>query len=129
MFKIISNDSIEIAGKRIVFPCSISGYHRNNPNIVEKDGLIIVNFYPYTESEDRSLGSVDMERNIWAFDPQGNIVWKVSPPTIKTDSSNPYTSVFEKDGRIFAGNWCGYDFEINTVDGAVALPKNPGRPW
>jgi hypothetical protein len=129
MFKITSNQSIEIGGRSIVLPCSISGYHRKNPSVVVKDGLTIINFYPYTESEDKGLGNVNMETNIWAFDSKGNLAWKVSPPSIRTDSTNPYTSVFEKDGKIFGGNWCGYDFEINIVDGTVTLPKNPGRPW
>ena len=39
--------------------------------------------------------------------------------------SGPYTSVFEKDGKIFGGNWCGYDFEINLIDGSVTPPATP----
>jgi hypothetical protein len=129
MVKIVANNTIEIGGKKIVLPCSIAGYHRNNPSVVVKDGLIIVNFYPYTEVEDKALGGIDMERNIWAYDSIGNLVWKVFPPIIRPNNSNPYTSVFERDGKVFGGNWCGYDFEINLNDGTVTLPQNPGRPW
>jgi hypothetical protein len=93
-------------------------------SIVQNGGLTIVNFYPYTETEAKSFGNVDKERNIWAFDSQGNLVWMVNPPTIRPYASNPYTSVFIKDGKVFGGNWCGYDFEINITDGTVTLPKN-----
>ncbi len=100
-----------------------------NPFIIQKDDLIIVNFYPKTSQESKGLKSVDMERNIWAYDLQGNLIWKVSPPTIRPYKSNPYTSVFEKNGKVYGGNWCGYDFEINLKDGSVTPPDKPGRPW
>ncbi len=129
MYRLISQNEIEISGKRIKFPCSIMKDPDGKPFIVEQGALIIVNFYPKTQQESQGLSVVDMESNIWAFDSQGSIAWKVSPPTIKTDSSNPYTSVFEKDGKIFGGTWCGYDFEINTADGTVTPPKTPRRPW
>ena len=129
MFKLIRSSEIEICGKSIKFPCSIMRDPDGKPFIVTIDGLTLVNFYPKTQSESKALGGLDMETNIWAFDSQGNLVWKVSPPTIRPYSQNPYTSVFEKDGKVFGGNWCGYDFEINVADGTVLPPKNPGRPW
>lgn len=128
MFKVISNNEIEINQKQIILPCSISGYHDGNPFILERDGLVIVNFYPYTKDEDKSLASVDMDSNVWAFDKRGDLKWKIHPSPIKTYSSNPYTSVFEKDGKIYGGNWCGYDFEININDGTVKSNVK-GRPW
>ena len=129
MVTIQEKDTININGKTIKLPCSISGYHRNNPSLIETKTLVIVNFYPYMESEVLSFGNVDRERNIWAYDLQGNLIWKVSPPTIRPYKSNPYTSVFEKNGKVYGGNWCGYDFEINLKDGSVTPPDKPGRPW
>jgi hypothetical protein len=97
-----------------------------NPFIVDLGHLVIVNYYgPGMES----MPDSDLERNISAFDNQGNEVWKVSPPTVRPQKTNPYTSVFVKDGKVFGGNWCGYDFEINVADGTVTLSKNSGRPW
>jgi hypothetical protein len=60
---------------------------------------------------------------------KGNLVWKVSPPTIRPYPQNPYISVFERDGKVFGYNWCGHDFEISLADGTVSLAENPGRPW
>jgi hypothetical protein len=129
MPKVLSSREIEVGGKLIQFPCSIMRDPDGNPFIVEIDSMTIVNFYPRTQSEAKSLSGVDMERNIWAYDAAGNLVWMVSPPTIRPYGSNPYTSVFKKDGKVFGYNWCGYDFEINLSDGSVTLPPNPGRPW
>jgi hypothetical protein len=129
MYRILSNSSIELGGKTIVFPCSISGFVHNQPRIAEMAGLTIVNFYPNYEAEVGKVTDMELETNIWAFDSEGNLVWKVSPPTVRPYACNPYTSVFEKDGKVYGGNWCGYDFEINLSDGSVTLPPNPGRPW
>jgi len=54
--KIISNDTIEIGGIEIILPCSISGYYTKNPFIVEKNGLTIVKFYPFSEAGGKALG-------------------------------------------------------------------------
>ena len=129
MYKITSTDSIDISGQSIKFPCSIMKDPDGNPFIIQRDDLIIVNFYPKTSQESKGLKLVDMERNIWAFDLSGKLIWKVQPPTIRTDTKNPYTSVFEKNGKVYGGNWCGYDFEINLKDGSVTPPDKPGRPW
>lgn len=128
-FNMISQNEIEINGNLVKLPCSIMKDPNGKPFIVELNGIIIVNFYPRTVEEGRGLSGIDMERNIWAFDSKGKLVWKVDPPTIRTDRTNPYTSVFERNGKIFGGNWCGYDFEIDLESGAVKPPKNPGRPW
>jgi hypothetical protein len=129
MAKIVSSSEIEIAGKLINFPCSIMRDPDGNPFIVETNGMTIVAFYPKTQSEAKSLGGVDMERNIWAFDETGELIWMVAAPTLRPYDSNPYTSVFSRNGKVFGGNMCGYDFEIDLASGGVTLPKNPGRPW
>ena len=128
MFKVISNNEIEINQKQILLPCSISGYHDGNPFVLERNGLVVVNFYPYTKDEDKTLSGIDMDRNIWAYSRDGKLQWKIQPSPMKPYSSNPYTSLFEKDGKVFGGNWCGYDLEINTKDGSVKSNVK-GRPW
>jgi hypothetical protein len=129
MAKIVSSSEIEIAGKLIKFPCSIMRDPDGNPFIVEINGRTLVVFYPRTQNEAKSLADVDMERNIWAFDEAGELIWKVAAPTLRPNDSNPYTSVFLRSGKVFGGNMSGYDFEIDIADGTVNLPKNPGRPW
>jgi hypothetical protein len=112
-----------------VFPCSIAGSDYTKFSIVEMAGLTIVNVYPQTEAEIGKLTHAELETNIWAFDSEGNLVWKVSPPTLRPYACNPYTSVAVRDGKVVAYNQCGYTFEINVSDGSVTLPPNPGRPW
>lgn len=126
MHKLINSKTILIGEKEIVFPCSISCYRgktekENRYYILEVNNLIIVNFYPYTKEEDQELISEDinMERNIWAFDLNGNLVWKISEPTGKVYNQNPYTSVYLRDGKVLAGNWSGADYIVDITNGNV----------
>ena len=126
MYRLDSPRVIEINGKKITLPCNVMNDPDGKPFILDLGNIIIVNYYG---SGMESMSDGELEQNISAFDSAGNEIWKISPPTVRPHKSNPYTSVFLKDGKVFGGNWCGYDFEINITDGTVTLPKNQGRPW
>lgn len=128
MYKIINEKTLLIGTKQFIFPCSISGIRRNHPSIVEIDKLIVVNFYPFTEEEDEALKDIDMERNIWAFNSDGDLVWTIAYPSAKIEGHNPYTSVYIKNGRLIAGNWAGIDYLVNTKNGSVDVISGK-RPW
>lgn len=126
MLHLVAPNIIEINGKKIRLPCNIMKDPDGNPFILDLGNLILVNYYG---SGMENMTDDEMERNISAFDVRGNEVWRIHPPTVRPQKINPYTSVFQKNGKVYGGNWCGYDFEINLADGSVKLPKNSGRPW
>ena len=131
LFKIISDNSIEINGKIIKFPCSILRDHQNQPMVLQHEDRVMVVFYPRDMEESKRLNDtrICMDRNIGAFDLQGNFVWVVAPPIITPYPRNPYTSLYLVEGKVRAANWCGYDFEIDTQNGTVQWAEDQGRPW
>lgn len=132
-FKMLSNSEILIADKVITFPCSIQSTQTKGEErkyfIVEFSNLIIVNFYPFTKEEDDKLNKecIDMERNIWAFNQDGVIVWKIQAAP-RIGSNNTYTGLGIEDGKLKAYNWNGCYYFINPQDGSVTIEKG-GRPW
>ena len=124
-YRILDSKTLSIGGKKVIFPCSISTDPDTNPFIVERDDLIIVNFYPWDEEEDKKLQvlektwGLDMERNIWALSQEGELIWVVEPPTYRIYNHNPYTSLFLEDDHIVGGNFSGVDYIIDTSNGDV----------
>lgn len=77
-------------------------------------------------------------RNIWRYDLNGNVIWKVEAPYLldKDDPQNsdkfdyenarPFTSVAIKpDGRLFGHAY--YNYFINPNDGSISPPQGPGN--
>ena len=129
-----TNDhQIIISSRTINLPCTIHRFTSGAPSIVETENLIIVNFLPYGKVErDRvdALG-IDMNRNIWAFNQAGDLVWQVAPCMPGHEGLFVYDGVFFKDGRLLCGNagTCR-DYELNPVDGSVKrYPDHPVRSW
>jgi len=114
---------LEIGGKEIIFPCSIkTNADRNTPYIVEVNNLIIVNFYPWDslERENANKLGVDLNRNIWAFNQKGELVWKIHPAdNPKGVVPETYDSVTLKNGKVVAGNQNERNYYVDTVNGNV----------
>ena len=133
MYVLINKSEIEINGTRIKFPCSIEVFTNGIPSIVETNELVIVNFRPYDEEEWKKVHELgtDMNRNIWAFNQAGDLVWQVAPCRPQAVGPFAYDGVFFQDGRLLCGNagTCR-DYELNPVDGSVKpYPDHPVRPW
>ena len=133
MYTIYNNNTIEIGGKKIIFPSVINKNCDGIPYIIEINDLIIVNFHPYGKAEWDHVDALgtDMNRNIWAFNQSGDLVWQVAPCSPGVVGPRAYDGVFFKDGRLLCGNsvTCR-DYELNPVDGSVKrYPDHPVRPW
>jgi hypothetical protein len=130
MFKLINNKTISINNVIIVFPCSIKTNIYKEPFVLQKNGLIIVNFYPSTQAEDHLLNNmkINMKSNIWAFNLHGHKIWEIEESPANSIHENPYTSIYEEDGRIIAGSIGGFDHVVDISNGTVELIKG-GRPW
>ena len=123
-YRILDSKTFLIGNKKIIFPCSISGCIRGHPFIVERDDLIIVNFYPWDKKEVDELKvekarGLDMERNIWALSREGDLVWIVERAIRRDECSHAYMSLFLENGHVVGGNWSGFDYIINTSNGDV----------
>ncbi|MFI5391792.1 MAG: hypothetical protein ACHQYQ_10555 [Bacteriovoracales bacterium] len=142
--KIARPYGIKIGEKNILFPCSIgTGSDRKTPRILEVQDLIIVNFSSFTleESQEMKRLGVDMSRNIWAFDLQGNKVWEISPAAKIGERSYSYNSLWIKeknktgdiwsnikDGTVIVGTSFGADYILDVSNGHVELIKGQ-RAW
>ena len=124
-YRILDSKTLLIGGKKIIFPCSISGCIKGRPFIVEKDDLIIVNFYPWDEKEVEELEKIEEEtgldpnRNIWALSREGELVWTIERATPRSKYSQVYTSVYIEDDNVIGGNWSEFDYIIDTSNGDV----------
>lgn len=134
MFKLISDNTIEISGNRINLPASIMRFNSINPEecrpyIVEFDHLVMMVLMPKTDEEKNNVtnGILDLDRNIWAFNQEGELVWKIHAAP-KIGSNNVYTGIGVEDGILKAYNWNGCYYFINPQDGSVTMEKG-GRPW
>ena len=124
-YRIFDSKTLLIGVKKIIFPCSISGCIRGHPFIVERDDLIIVNFYPWNEKEVEELEKIEKEadldpdRNIWALSQEGDLVWIVERAIRLNECSHAYMSLFLENGHVVGGNWSGVDYIIDTSNGDV----------
>ena len=133
MYKLHNDNEIEINGKRTVFPSSIGTNTFKTPYALEINDLIIVLFRPFNQAEWDQVDALgtDMNRNIWAFNQAGDLVWQVAPCMPGHEGLFVYDGVFFQDGRLLCGNaGMGRDYELNPVDGSVKrYPDHPVRSW
>ncbi|MFT3715636.1 MAG: hypothetical protein QM774_06735 [Gordonia sp. (in: high G+C Gram-positive bacteria)] len=66
-------------------------------------------------------------RNVFAVNGDGGLVWQIQESPHGTQDDKPYTAIWiGADGRLMAGSWNGVDYEVSLVDGTVspcAFPK------
>jgi hypothetical protein len=125
-YELINDQVLKISDKIIQLPCKIMTNSRGNPYIIEIENLIIVNIYGKGME---NISIEEMERNIWAFSKNGDLVWKIHPPEVKPYKCNPYTSLTIKNDMVIAGNCGGYDYEIDIKTGKVSGLNLDKRPW
>lgn len=142
MFSILDEKTLEIGKKLIKFPCSFMTDLSNKPLVFKYEGLVIVNFYPATSGEVKNIprDKVDMNRNIWAFDQDGNLVWQVQ--SFKSwvlekynshyNRSAPFSSVYIEDDKLLGYNMgAGSSILIDPKNGKLLryYPHESPRPW
>ena len=100
-----------IGQKEITLPCSICGYVRETPNIIEIDKKIIVCMSSWNKDDRKRSESFGFNegRNIQAFDLEGNKLWEVETivPTCADDirrNINDYTGFIIENGKLIAEN-------------------------
>jgi hypothetical protein len=141
MFNIKNRDTLEINGHELCFPTPISRAYavsnlpeeRNNPkdnpyHVFEIQGIVVVCIYPETDLDVEKLKlykishpEYSSNRNVWAFDANGNKIWEIEAIREATilGQSAPYTALEIRNGKIYAFNWVGYDCEIDPLTGKI----------
>lgn len=66
-----------------------------------------------------TLAKSGYPQNVWAFDQDGELRWKIDAADPSSGKSEPYTSISTRDGRLWAYNWDGYTYEIDLETGAI----------
>lgn len=130
MYSIRDHNILVIGGRTIQLPCSICGSRKGRPAIVELNGLVVVCILGWDDKENEELdrAKVDMTRNIWAFDQEGNKVWEIEAAREFRNEANCYTGLWIEDGKLVGYNWVGINVIINPKDGSVFVPFGQ-RPW
>ena len=141
MVAIKSRDTIIINGHIVQLPTKI--VMTSDPSLISPPGqirektvycvfevnnLIIVNFNPGTEEDIRALEIYEAShpeyssnRNVWAFDANGNKIWEIEamPSASLPGQAAPFTALEIRNGKIYAFNWVGYDCEIDPLTGKI----------
>lgn len=99
-----SGDELTIGGERIELPASIN-------QCLEFDGLVVVRL--------DTLGKSNDPRNVWAFDRDGSLEWKIESVEPTGGSENPYTHITVEEGVLWASNWDGHRYEIDVESGEM----------
>ena len=56
--------------------------------------------------------------NIFCISYGGKILWQVIPFD-HFEQDNPYTGIMQKEGRLFAYNWDGFEYQIDLKTGEI----------
>lgn len=99
-----SGNELIIDGESIELPETVDTY-------VEFDDLAVVLL--------DTLGKSSYPRNVWAFDTDGDLEWKVEPVEPTAGRDNPYTSVGIEGGDLWAWNWDGHRYRIDASSGEI----------
>lgn len=68
-------------------------------------------------------------RNIYAFDADGNLMWQIQEIFTEHNYAKPYLTITVKDGKLFTYNWIGMDYLVDLKDGSIHSFGPPRRPW
>lgn len=99
-----------IGDKRINFPYPIA------------DMLIINEKIIIRADSDSPSEVIDNDRNIYALNYNGDILWRVERCPHGGAMNRFYVSIYKADKTgLAAGNWIGYDYYIDLNDGSVEV--------
>lgn len=99
-----SGDELRIGQNDIDLPDPVQ-------RIVQVDDEIIVLM--------NTVGRSNYARNVWAFDTDGNRLWKIEKAEEVRDEPPPYTGVSVEDGELRAFTWAGTDYVVDLESGAL----------
>lgn len=132
MYQIIEKNKVEINGKQLIFPFTINdSLEKKIPYILEFNNFIIVNFFP-SGPEELSVAKKNMDlyyTNVWAFNQNGDLVWKIERLDWLPNKTGAYSAIYIKDGELLASNTLGTTVSVNPENGKVTRLPNQGRPW
>lgn len=80
-------------------------------SIIEEEGIYLV-------LQNHTDVAVNHEnRNIIAYDKDGDLLWRIAPSPESAGRDNPFTGLGTREGRIIGCTWKGMAVEINTETG------------
>lgn len=62
-------------------------------------------------------------QNVWAFESDGSLLWKIETAEPPSNESDPFTSISTNEGRLWSHNWNGYTYEIDLETGEIIGEK------
>ncbi len=65
---------------------------------------------------------IDNDRNIYALNYDGDVLWRVEKCPYGGEMDRTYVSIYKVGSAgLAAGNWIGYDFYIDLNDGTITV--------
>lgn len=98
----VGDQTVTIGGTTVEVPNPID-------TAVEFGDIVAVLLDTGTESPARN--------NVWAFSPDGNLLWKAEPVRAPANDANTYVSLWVDEGTLWAGDWKGIDYELDPETG------------
>jgi len=74
-------------------------------------------------------GDCSLNRNVYAFDLNGEFLWQIEEAPDGGSQPKPYLSVSSMEGRIVVKNWIGVDYQLDVQTGKVQSYGPLRRPW
>ena len=79
--------------------------------VLESQKLFLVLFEPRS--------SVELKRNISAFDRSGEEVWLIEKTAYEGSPRDPFMHMWLEDGKLYADSWEGVTYEVDLDTGAI----------
>lgn len=95
-----------VGGELVEFPYSVA-------KSVRCGCLLIVMLDPPVD--------VDFNRNVYAVNGEGVVVWQIAESPHGGEGSEPYVDIsMDRQSRLLAANWIGIDYFVDVEGGSVA---------
>lgn len=66
-----------------------------------------------------TVGKSDYSRNVWAFEKDGSLRWKIEEGDEYNGDIPPYVGMEFREGELWVSNWNGYDYEVDLETGEL----------
>lgn len=73
--------------------------------VLQIKGLVIVLL--------ETTGRSPAQDNVWAFDMDGNLVWKAEPVVEPSNDANTYVQIRQEGSDLWASDWKGMEYKLD----------------
>lgn len=110
-------DNLEIIQKQLPLPIESSITIGDMTIVLVEDG------------KGRERYDTSLNRNVYAFDANGEMVWQIAEIPGAMNQCCPYGTITVKDGNLYTYNLTGMDYLVDLKDGSIHFFGPARRPW